>query len=191
MLTCDTVNPAHSTNLSAYINLPSGQKYGSTSYFDFNTTIPTVTTSLSFEDVTYPINDNIFLLPAQSTVTSKTKAITRRGAMLTSLVTANTSMTGVLFVPTTQQSSAAYAIQNVTVTMDEYGTAGNYTLFEGSTTVVQVASVVGKVFMGDYASRTVKTALFVGGVYLGDGIVEFSSLKAFVCTEGTANDNTN
>lgn len=138
--------------------------YGNTSYFDFNTTIPTGTTTLDFEDVSYPINDNIFLLPEQSAVDTTSKAITVRGAMLTSLVTANTNMTGVLFVPTTQQSSAAYAIQNVTIAMDEYGTAGNYTLFEGSTTVGQVASVVAKVVMGDYASRTVKSALFVGGI---------------------------
>jgi hypothetical protein len=44
--------------------------FGNTTYWAFNSTISSPgTTSLNFEDVSYPINDEIFVLPAQSSVT--------------------------------------------------------------------------------------------------------------------------
>lgn len=134
--------------------------YGSTQYWPFNSTITQGTTSLNFEDVSYPINDEIFILPAQSLVNSTTNSVTLRAASLTSLASSN-EMTGVLYVPTAVQGALNNAIQNVTVSMSEYGTAGNYTLYEGSVVTTTVArSVIAKVIMGDSASRTLKINLF-------------------------------
>lgn len=134
--------------------------YGNTTYWPFNTTIEQGTTSLNFEDVSYPINDEIFILPAQSLVNSTALSVDLRAAALTSLA-ANGAMTGVLYVPTAVEGAINNAIQNVTVSMSAYGTAGNYTLYEGSVVTTSVArSVIAKVVMGDSASRTLKLSIF-------------------------------
>lgn len=134
--------------------------FGNTTYWPFNTTIEQGTTSLNFEDVSYPINDDIFILPAQSLVNSTAVSVDLRAAALTSLA-ANGSMTGVLYVPTAVEGAINNAIQNVTVSMTEYGTAGNYTLYEGSVVTTSVArNVIAKVVLGDSASRTLKLSIF-------------------------------
>lgn len=134
--------------------------YGNTQYWPFNSTIDQGTTSVNFEDVSYPINDDIFILPAQSLVNSTAVSVTLRAAALTSLASSD-GMTGVLYVPTAVEGTLNNAIENVTVSMTEYGTAGNYTLYEGSVATTSVArSVISKVVMGDYASRTLKINLF-------------------------------
>lgn len=134
--------------------------YGSTQYWPFNSTIEQGTTSVNFEDVSYPINDDIFILPAQSLVNSTAVSVTLRAAALTSLVSGS-EMTGLLYVPTAVQGALINTIQNVTVSMAEYGTAGNYTLYEGTVVTTSVArSVISKVIVGDYASRTLKINLF-------------------------------
>jgi hypothetical protein len=53
--------------------------FGNTTYFPFNSTIVPGTTSLAIEDVSYPIDDTIFVLPAQSTVTRATKSFPNQG----------------------------------------------------------------------------------------------------------------
>lgn len=73
-------------------------------------------------------------------------------------------MKGVLYVPTAQQGTITKQITNTTVDMSAYGTAGDYTLFEGSAAVSQATSVIAKVLLGDMGSKTVKTKIFVGGV---------------------------
>lgn len=137
--------------------------YGNTTYWSFNTsTASPSTTSLNFEDVSYPINDNIFILPAQSLVNKTSKAVTVRAAALTSLASSD-SMTATMYVPTSVQGTLNKQIQNVTVPMTAYGTAGNYTLYEGSETLTSVArSVIAKVALGDAASRTLKIKVFNG-----------------------------
>ncbi|KAK6064516.1 WSC domain-containing protein [Seiridium cupressi] len=132
--------------------------YGKTAYWRFNTTVASPgTTSLDFEDQTYPIYDNIFILPKQS---SSSRSLTIRAAALTSLK-ADDGMTATLYVPTSVPGLDVKQIQNVTVPLTEYGTAGEYTLYQGSTDTSR-NSVIVKVAMGDIASRTVKSDLFGG-----------------------------
>lgn len=134
--------------------------YGNTKYWPFNSTISQGTTSVDFEDVSYPVNDNMFILPAQSTVNTTAKSVTMRAAALTSLASAD-GMSGILYVPTAMQGAANNAIVEVPVSMSAYGTAGNYTLYQGSVVATSVArSVIAKVAIGDAASRTVKIRLF-------------------------------
>ncbi|KAF4625740.1 hypothetical protein G7Y89_g12425 [Cudoniella acicularis] len=138
--------------------------FGSTIYWPFNSSISSPgTTSLNFEDITYPINGEIFIPPAQPTVTRATNEIVIRGAALTSL-SCSSSMADVLYVPTSQAGDITNKITNATVEMTTYGTAGNYTLFEGSVTTSQASSIVVKVLLDDAASKTVKSKIFVGGV---------------------------
>ncbi|KAH8900679.1 heme peroxidase [Thozetella sp. PMI_491] len=137
--------------------------FGSTTYWSFNSTISSPgTTSLDFQDVSYPINDNIFVLPVQSVVNRAARSVVLRAAALTSLAS-DAGMTGVLYVPTSVQGTITKQVQNVTVDMSAYGTAGEYTLYEGNVTLANAASVVVKVVMGDAASQTVKTSIFDGG----------------------------
>jgi hypothetical protein len=83
--------------------------YGNTAYFPFNSTIVPGTTSLAIEDVSYRIDDTIFVLPAQSTVTRATKVFQIKAAALTTLTG---SMTAVLYVPTTQALTITKKIVN-------------------------------------------------------------------------------
>jgi hypothetical protein len=139
--------------------------FGSTTYWAFNSTIASPgTTSLNFEDVAYPINDEIFVLPAQSSVDRTTKSFVVKAAALTTLTEGLGSMTGVLYVPEAQQGTITKKVTNTTVEMTAYGTAGNYTMFSsGNVTVSNAASVVVKALLGDAASRTVKSKIFQGG----------------------------
>lgn len=73
-------------------------------------------------------------------------------------------MTGILYVPTTQQGTITKKVTNTTVQMTSYATAGNYTLFTGSVIPSQVTSIVVKVLLGDSTSKTVQSQIFVGGV---------------------------
>jgi hypothetical protein len=71
--------------------------FGSTTYFPFSSTIVSGTTALAIEDVSLPIDDTIFVLPAQSTLTRAAKVFQIKAAALTTLTG---SMTAVLYVPT-------------------------------------------------------------------------------------------
>ncbi|TVY22534.1 WSC domain-containing protein [Lachnellula hyalina] len=137
--------------------------FGYTVYYGFNNTIASPgTTSLNFEGISYPVNDEIFILTAQST--SSRSDFVLKAAALTSLTSGLGSMTGVLYVPERQQGTVVNKIVNTTVPMTAYATAGNYTLFSsGSVAVQNTRSVIAKVLLGDSASRTVKGDLFAQG----------------------------
>jgi len=72
-------------------------------------------------------------------------------------------MTAVLYVPETQPLTITKKVTNTTFSLTEYGTTGNYTLYEGSVTVSNAASVIVKVSLGEAASKTVQSKIFVGG----------------------------
>lgn len=135
--------------------------FGSTSYYSFNTTIDSPgTTTLSFGDIDYTINDSIFILPAQSTTSTRNGARVK-AAVLTSLVT-DDDLSAVLYVPGSVSGTRARKITTQTVTMSEYGTAGNYTLYQASISgnVGSGSGTIVKVVMGDLASQTVKVDIF-------------------------------
>ncbi|TVY88213.1 WSC domain-containing protein [Lachnellula willkommii] len=137
--------------------------FGYTIYYGFNSTIASPgTNSLNFEGISYPVNDEIFILPTQST--SSQSSFVLKAAALTSLTQGLGSMTGVLYVPERQQGSVSPKITNTTVEMTAYATAGNYTLFVSGSVPVSSGpgsrGVVAKVLLGDAASRTVKSDLF-------------------------------
>lgn len=142
----------------AYVNVGTSQ-FGSTTYYAFNTTLDRGTTSLNIEDqVSYPINDNIFVLPIKSTVSSSTRTVTLYAASLT-----QGTMTGVLMVPESQTGTVTHVIQNTTMTMTEVGTAGDYFLYEGNATVSRTGfTIIGMVYLGDgeVRSKTIKSDLF-------------------------------
>lgn len=149
-------------------------QFGSTAYYSFNTTIESPGTSyLTIESsISYPINDEIFVLPNWSIVSQRAGTITLVAAALTSTLSANETMTGVLMVPTSQSGTVSQAIVNSTITMTEFATAGDYTLFEGDYTSASSggrgggggSTIVTKVFLGDgdvTVSRPVKSDSFV------------------------------
>ncbi|RDW79676.1 hypothetical protein BP6252_04314 [Coleophoma cylindrospora] len=149
---------------STTVNGTGTSLYGNTAYWAFNSTIDSPgTTTLDFETVSYPVNDEIFVLPTQSSVNTTDKSFVISAAALTSLALSD-GMTAILYVPTTISGTVSKQVQNVTVAMTEYAMAGDYTLYSGSVTAATAASVVVKVVMGSASSRTVKSKLFVGGI---------------------------
>ncbi|KAK6197264.1 Oxysterol-binding protein OBPa [Pestalotiopsis sp. IQ-011] len=136
--------------------------FGKTKYWSFNSTTASPGTSLlNFEDQTYPINDEIFILSKQSTSSSRSK-LTIKAAALTSLKPEDgSSMTATLYVPTAVSGLFVKQIINETVAMTEYGTAGEYTLYQGTTSTT-TGDMIAKVLLGDAASRTVKVDKFSG-----------------------------
>ncbi|KAJ5038456.1 uncharacterized protein L3040_007314 [Drepanopeziza brunnea f. sp. 'multigermtubi'] len=141
--------------------------FGTTTYWAFNSSMGDfeagTAASMDFEDMSYPVNDRLFVLPMQSRVENATGTVTLRAAALTSMMDSGIgNVQGMLYVPTPQPGSLAPRIANVTVEMKAMGTAGEYTLFDGSATVVQTTGVIAKVVLGDEGSQTVKTDLFAG-----------------------------
>lgn len=136
--------------------------FGKTKYWSFNSTTASPGTSqLNFEDQTYPINDEIFILSKQSSSSSRSK-LTIKAAALTSLKPEDgSSMTATLYVPTAVSGLFVKQIINEMVTMTEYGTAGEYTLYQGTTSTT-TGNMIAKVLLGDTASRTVKVDKFSG-----------------------------
>ncbi|KAF3012589.1 hypothetical protein E8E14_005591 [Neopestalotiopsis sp. 37M] len=134
--------------------------FGKTKYWSYNSTIASPgTTQLSFEDQTYPINDEIFILSKQS---SSSRSLTIRAAALTSLnPDGDKSMSAVLYVPTSVSGLSVKQIVNQTVAMTEYGTAGAYTLYQGTSSTT-TGHMIAKVLLGDAESRTVKVEKFSG-----------------------------
>ncbi|KAK6610596.1 WSC domain-containing protein [Botrytis cinerea] len=115
---------------------------------------------LSFNNVTYSVNDNIFVLPAQSSFDSSSGSVIVKSAALTS-ASGNGVMTAVLYVPTEQEGTISPKIVQQNVTLTSYGTAGAYTLY--STDTVKISStgtVIVKVAQGDSSSRTIKVTTF-------------------------------
>ncbi|ESZ91631.1 hypothetical protein SBOR_7993 [Sclerotinia borealis F-4128] len=134
--------------------------FGSTTYWPFNSTIASGTTSLSFNNVSYPINDNIFVLPAQSSFDSKTGSLVVKSAALTS-ASGDGDMTAVFYVPTDQEGTISPKIVHKNVTMTSFGTAGAYTLYSSdAVTASSTGTVIVKVIQGDASSRTVKSTIF-------------------------------
>jgi hypothetical protein len=134
--------------------------FGKTTYYSFNASLSSPgTTTMSFGDVTYPINDNIFILSAQSSTRSST---TIKAAALTSLAS-DDGMTGVLWTTSSASTGAGTVIQKLTVDMTEYGTAGPYTLYQGSFSSSRGRGTpIAQVVLGDVSSATVKTDIFTG-----------------------------
>ncbi|KAE9372701.1 heme peroxidase [Stipitochalara longipes BDJ] len=118
--------------------------FGSTTYFPFSSDVPSGTTSLDIQGSSFPINDNIFVIPDQSTGLG--------------------AVTAVLYVPETQQGSVALKITQTSFTLTASGTAGDYTLYNGAETVSNPQNVIAGISLGSLSSRTVKTKLFNGGV---------------------------
>ncbi|ETS73537.1 hypothetical protein PFICI_14483 [Pestalotiopsis fici W106-1] len=148
------------TATSATASGTGGSLFGSTSYYAFNSTIDSPgTTSLSFGDVSYDINDEIFVLPAKSTTSNRSGTV--KAAVLTSSVT-DDAMQLVLYIPGAISGTAARVIATSTVAMTEYGTAGNYTLYSASISgnVGSGSGTIVKAVMGDLASNTVKVEIF-------------------------------
>lgn len=132
--------------------------YGSTTYWPFTTTISSPgTTSLNFQTVTYPVNDNIFVLPSQSSVSGST--ITVKGAALTSL---GGAMTGTVYVQQSMEGTVSPKIVPTTVQMSSFGTAGKYTIYEGNLNLPGKQTVVVKMTVGGKDSRAVKSDTFSG-----------------------------
>ncbi|KAH8646904.1 heme peroxidase [Xylariales sp. PMI_506] len=161
--TVDYTTTSSVGNSSIQTSSPSSGKgksflYGNTVYYPFNTTIDSPgTTSVNIQDLEYPINDNIFILPEQSSASGTKLSI--KAAVLTSLASGG-DMTAVFYVPTPVTGTHAKQIQNVTLEMTESQIAGNYTIYQGSATLSTLTGVVAKVVLGNIASQTVKTSLF-------------------------------
>ncbi|KAF5875650.1 putative l-ascorbate oxidase protein [Botrytis fragariae] len=133
--------------------------FGSTIYWPFNSTIASGTTSLSSNNVSYPVNDNVFVLPAQSSFDSSSGSIIVKSAALTS-ASGNEYMTAVLYVPTEEEGTISPKIVQQNVTLTSFGTAGAYTLYSNTIKVSSTGTVIARVAQGDYSSRTVKSTTF-------------------------------
>ncbi|PBP17325.1 heme peroxidase [Diplocarpon rosae] len=133
--------------------------FGNTTYWDFEGAIESPgTTSLSFQGVDYPLNDEIFILATQSSVDGN---LVRIKAAAATIITGGLGpATATLYVPVAQQGSKAMRISPVTVPLMQFGTAGKYTLYQGMAMVENTDNVIAKVVLGDKESQTVKTSLF-------------------------------
>ncbi|KAK6587424.1 hypothetical protein PZA11_000714 [Diplocarpon coronariae] len=133
--------------------------FGNTTYWSFEGAIASPgTTSLSFQGVEYPLNDEILLLSAQSNITGDVIRI--KAASATSITGGLGSANAILYVPVAQEGSRAVRISQVTVPLTQFATAGNYTLYQGMARVENTDNVIAKVVLGDKESQTVKTSLF-------------------------------
>ncbi|KAH6653037.1 heme peroxidase [Truncatella angustata] len=135
--------------------------FGKTTYYNFNTSIESPgTTSLAFGDVTYPINDNIFVLPVKSTTSGRNSG-SIKAAVLTSLISSD-GLKVVLYVPGSVSGTRARRITTQTVAMTQYSTAGEYTLYQASVSgnIGSGSGTIVKVVMGDLSSPTVKVDIF-------------------------------
>jgi len=153
-----------STHLSDAASGSGSGLFGSTTYYHFliGTSSPG-TTSISLENYTYPINDEIFILASESTVSTNPNTIEIKAAVLTSSIAGGT-MVGTLYVPEAQEGSKSPKITIVNVPMSFLSTNGAYTLYDGKVSVSNVTGVIAKVAVGNNGSKTVKTNLFAGGV---------------------------
>jgi hypothetical protein len=133
--------------------------FGNTTYWPFTSTIYSPgTTSLNIENnITYPINDDIFILPKKSS-TSGTK-VSIAAAALRSRYEKN-KMQAVLYVPTSVPGTQMKQIQNMTVSMSQYSVAGDYNLYRATVDAGTDYGIIAKVIIGNTASQTVKVDLF-------------------------------
>jgi hypothetical protein len=140
-------------------------QFGNTSYYAFNVTLDSPGTTLfNIEDnISYPINDEIFILPNWSVVNQTAKSVSVYASALSSSIPASGNLTGVLMVPTSQSGTVTHTIVNTTLTMEEVSVAGDYTIFGGEATVERTGfPIIALVYLGDgeVKSRTVKVDLF-------------------------------
>lgn len=153
-----TTGGVNSTEQSSASSGTGSSLYGNTTYFPFNSSITSDTTDLTIEStISYPIKTDIFVLPEQSTIDSTTFAYTLRAAALTTIANSNDTLTGTLYVPVAYSNVFLKKITNTTLELTATGTAGDYTLFEGSVTSTTSTNVVIKVNAGDSISATVKS----------------------------------
>jgi hypothetical protein len=152
-----------SGNLSATTNTTAGSGtslFGSTAYWSFNSSLPSPgATSLHVGDISYPVNDNIFIMAPQSNASGRNSAVVK-AAVLTSLLS-DDDMLAVFYVGTLISGTRARVVSPQNVTMVQYGTAGDYTLYEVTATgnVGAGSDTIVKVVMGNLASRTVKVSI--------------------------------
>lgn len=134
--------------------------FGNTTYYHFViATQSPGTVSMTFQNYTYPINDELFILASESTVKAAAGTIEIKAAVLTSSL-GNGTMNGTLYVPENQQGSLGKKITLVSVPMKVLSVNGNYTLFDGKVGVSNTTGVIAKVSVGGMGSGTVKTSLF-------------------------------
>ncbi|KAF7907822.1 hypothetical protein EAE99_011892 [Botrytis elliptica] len=126
-------------------------------------TLPAIasgTISLSFKNVSYPVNDNILVLPAQSSFDSSNGSIIVKSAALTS-TSDNGDMTAVLYVPTEQEGTISPKIVQQNVALTSFGPAGAYILYStGTIKVASTGTVIVRVAQDGSSSRTVKSTTF-------------------------------
>ncbi|CAJ2506701.1 Uu.00g078870.m01.CDS01 [Anthostomella pinea] len=159
-----TANGTNSSAVETTGSAGSGSSlYGTTAWYNFNTTIESPgTTALNINSaISYPINVDIFVLPAKSSTNTRSGTVTLYAAALSNIATDSDTMTATFYVATSQTGSRANTVTTKTVTLTESGAAGAYTLYTASATgLSSIGDVIVKVSMGDYASQTVKTSIF-------------------------------
>ena len=133
--------------------------FGNTTYWPFNSTIYSPgTTSLNIENnITYPINDEVFILPKSSSTSGTQVSIV--AAALRSKYEKN-EMHAVLYVPTWVPQTQMKQIRNMTASMSEYAKAGKYNLYRATVDAGIDYGIIAKVIIGSSASQTVKVDLF-------------------------------
>lgn len=134
--------------------------FGSTIYSPLNSTISPGATSLSSNNVSYPFNDNIFVLPAQPSFDPSSGSMIVKSAALTS-ASGNGDMTAVLLVPTEQEGTISPKSVQQNVTLTSFGTAGAHNMFStGTIKVSSTGTVINRVAQGGSSRQTVKSTTF-------------------------------
>lgn len=135
--------------------------HGNSTYWPFNSSaLEPGTTSLGFLDVTYPVEDRIFVVPARSSYNRTTSELSVTAAALASL-NAGEAVSAVVYAQYAVGSTVARQLETLTVSMSEVGTAGNYTLYSATLDNAFPNNAVVKIVKGDASSRTIKSGLFV------------------------------
>lgn len=135
--------------------------HGNSTYWPFNSSaLEPGTTSLGFLDVTYPIEDGIFVVPARSSYNRTASELSVTAAALTSL-NAGETVSAVVYAQYAVGSTVGRQLETLTVPMSEVGAAGNYTLYSATLENAFPNNAVVRIVKGDASSRTIKSGRFV------------------------------
>ncbi|KAL1856962.1 hypothetical protein Daus18300_010522 [Diaporthe australafricana] len=135
--------------------------FGNMTFWHINETLSTPGSSvLSVTDVSYPLKDGILVLSPQSTwnqTLDYLSPVVIRAAAKTTLVAGTEQVTAQFWYPMQDETnSRQFQRATTNISLSEYGTAGDYTLYEGSFVLpITDSHPVAKIFIGDVSSRAV------------------------------------
>lgn len=147
------------------------EPFGKITDYSFNDTVPAGVTSIKIQNsYTENFNTNIFLVPSQSFINNNGNtgiaSYRVRAALLTSLATSSTSVTGTLYYPSAQAGSVAPKWTRTPFTLTKEKTLGSYTIFKGQ--VTEPGNSAAGLRHIDVQSGSLRSAKMIASPFAGD-----------------------